>query len=65
MTPEDNNAAELESAQRAIREAELGAVRTDAVVSSMLAFAGRIAEMHEENHYVNKLRTIFRGSHHG
>lgn len=54
---------ELLVAQQALRDAEDGQVRTDEIVSSMLGWAGRIAVMHEENHYVNKLRTIFRGDH--
>ncbi|MDF2994105.1 MAG: hypothetical protein K0S37_4619 [Microbacterium sp.] len=54
---------ELLHAQQAVADAESGAAQTEAVITDMLSWADRIAQMHEENHYVNKLRTIFRGAH--
>lgn len=64
MTEQELSPSEgLLHARQAVEDAETGAARTEAVVTDMLTWAGRIASMHEENHYVNKLRTIFRGAH--
>lgn len=62
MTEHDEDQAELAAARRAIHAAQMGTVRTDAVVNAIHSSSKQINSIVQANGYVNRFRQVLRGT---
>lgn len=54
---------ERREATRKVVAAEVGEIRTRSALSRLAQLRGEIMDMHNENHYVERLLPVFRGGH--
>lgn len=60
---ESTAVSEHRRAEARVAEADSGTVRTRSVLKELNFWVANIAEMHKENHYVERLRPIWQGGH--
>lgn len=62
MTEKDRDQAEVAESRKALREAEVSAVKADLIITSLHQTGNDIRSIVERNGYVDRFRQLLRGA---